>query len=364
MTSSTRPSSTCVRLAALGTTVAVLAATCGVLEGAARFAEQRLGAFLWRQQDYLRLFDPANYVGQGRGRLLIYGPSEAREGLLPEAIAPGVPGLVPYQHSQSLGTLEDGLSVLSYIERAYGPSAVPEAILLGITTRFVGDLRTRPSPLQEGIDRYSPHFTVQEGGHPPELVPRSAFGALGARLALLRLQPDRYRRGLYGIARSAAIAVDPSWEARLDVGPVSVSKHLEGKLASEADIRKWLATPGNHWDLVHGWDPAQHRDRVTREFSLLTDYTRRHDIALYVVNLPELSWNRELYEPGRYEAYLEIVRSALGDRPFLDLRTFLADDDFFDDAHPVWRAAVRVSERVAAFIDEHRTQPARSRERP
>ena len=356
MTSSTRPSSRRARLAVLATVAVVLIATHAVLEGVARFAEQRLGAFLWRQQDYFRLFNPENYVARGPGRLLIYGPSEAREGLFPEAIAPGMPGLVPFQHAQSIGTLEDGLVVLSYIERAYGRSAVPDAILLGITTRFIGDLRTRPSPLQEGIDRYSPHFTVREGTHPPELVPRSAFGALHARLSLLRLQPDRYRRGLYAIARSAAIAVEPSLEGRLDRGPVSVAKYLEGKLASENETRQWLVTPGNHWELVHAWDPARHRERVAREIGLLLDYTKRHQVELYVVNLPELSWNRELYKPGRYEAYLDIVRTALGDTPFLDLRTFLADEDFFDDAHPVWRAGFRVSERVAAFINEHRTR--------
>ena len=87
-------------------------------------------------------------------------------------------------------------------------------------------------------------------------------------------------------------------------------------------------------------------------------------VELYVVNLPELSWNRELYKPGRYEAYLELVKSALGDTPFLDLRTFLADEDFFDDAHPVWPAGFRVSQRVAAFIDEHRTSALAERNRP
>lgn len=356
MTSSTRPSSARARLTVLATVAVMLTGTHLVLEGAARFAEQRLDAFLWRQQDYLRLFNPDNYVGQGRGRLLIYGPSEAREGLFPEAIAPGVPDLEPFQHSQSIGTLEDGLIVLSYIERAYGPSAIPEAMLLGITTRFIGDLRTRPSPLQQGIDRYSPHFKMEAGSSPPALVPRSRLEVLRARVALLTLQPDRYRRGLYAIARHAAISVAPSLEARLDRGPVSASKYLVGKLASEEGIREWLVTPGNHWELVHGWDPDRSRERVTRELGLLLDFTRKHNVALYVVNLPELSWNRDLYQPGRYEAYLDVVKSALGDTPFLDLRTFLPDDEFFDDAHPVWPAGFRVSERVAAFIHEHRSR--------
>jgi hypothetical protein len=40
--------------------------------------------------------------------------------------------------------------------------------------------------------------------------------------------------------------------------------------------------------------------------------------------------------------------------PFLDLRTFLAEDDFYDSSHPKWRAGRRVSERVAQFIEAHR----------
>ena len=78
-----------------------------------------------------------------------------------------------------------------------------------------------------------------------------------------------------------------------------------------------------------------------------------------MVNLPELSWNRVLYQPGRYEAYLDIVGLALGETPFLDLRTFLPDDDFYDSAHPTWDGGMRVSKRVGAFIAE-RLQPKAS----
>ena len=357
MTLSTRRSSLRSRLAVLAVVGLAFVATHVLLESIARFSERHLDAFLWKQQDYLRLFAASNYVGLGRGRLLIYGPSEAREGLLPDVIARGVAGLAPYQHSQSLGTLEDGLFVLSYIERAYGRTAIPDAILLGITTRFIGDLRPRPSPLQEGTNRYSPHFRIVEGSSPPALTPRSWWEAVQADLALLALQPDRYRRGVYAVASRIATRVVPSFaENRWSWVPISPAKYLEGRYASEEGTRRWLVTPGNHWELVHSWDPERDRARVTREIGVLLDYTRRHGIALYVVNLPELSWNRDLYRPGRYEAYLEIVRAALGDTPFLDLRTFLADDDFFDDAHPVWSAGIRVSTRVATFIREHRTR--------
>ena len=85
-------------------------------------------------------------------RLLIYGPSEAREGLLPDEIAREAKGLKPYQNSQSIGTLEDGLIVLRYIEGAYGPRRRSRRDSARGQTRFVGNLRTLSSPLV-GRDR-------------------------------------------------------------------------------------------------------------------------------------------------------------------------------------------------------------------
>lgn len=266
-----------------------------------------------------------------------------------------LPGIKPYQNSQSLGTLEDGLVVLDYIERAYDRAAIPDVLLLGITTRFIADIRAEPSPLFRAINRFSPDFRLDETQHPPALVPESALGAFRARFALLAMQPERYRRGMLAVARNLMIKVAPSlagyqrlWE------PLQPAKYQVGKLGSDAAIKAWLVSPGNYWEAVHEWDPERDRDRVTRELHLLLDYTRRHGVHLYVVNLPELSWNRQLYKPGRYEAYLDVVAKALGTTPFLDLRTAVPDEDFFDDAHTTWPASIRVSKRVAAFIAEHR----------
>ena len=357
MTSSTRDSrnGTRHRLAVLACVGLMFAGVHAALEGAARFSERYLGAYLWKEEDYLRLFSPANHLGRGSNRLLMYGPSEAREGFLAEEIARATPGLEPYQNSQSIGTLEDGLVVLRYIEGAYGRSAVPDVILLGVTTRFIGNLRTRPSPLWDGINKYSPHFKLADDTHPPTLVPRTFVESLKPRLALLRLQPDRYRRGLFAIASRTATRLVPSLSAeRRSWEPIAASKYFVGKYASESAIRKWLVTPGNYWDLVHSWEPDRDRARVTRELQMYRDFSAKYGLELYVVNLPELSWNRDLYKPGRYEAYLGIVKDALGPTPFLDLRTFLPDKLFFDDAHPTWEGAIRVSREVGSFIDAHR----------
>jgi hypothetical protein len=333
-----------------------------VLESIARFSERYLDAYLWKQQDHLRLFSPANHANRGHGRLWIYGPSEAREGLLPEQIACITGGLHPYQNSQSLGTLEDGLLVLEYIERAYGRSAIPDAILMGITPRFIANIRTRRSPLFTGINKYSPHFKVVETDGGPLLVPKTAWESARSQWSLLELQPDRYRRGVFAIFSRIGARAAPSLAADKRLWqPIAPAKYLTGKYASEQSVRKWLKTPGNAWEMVYDWEPQQDRVRVTRQLHRLTNFAARHGIQLYVVNLPELSWTRELYRPGRYEAYLSVVREALGPIPLLDLRTFVADEDFFDDAHPTWDAAIRISARVARFINQHRDNTLHAR---
>ncbi|MEQ1574345.1 MAG: hypothetical protein ABL993_08880 [Vicinamibacterales bacterium] len=333
------------------------------LEATARYAESRLGAYLWKEQDYLRLFSPAYHAGRGAGRLFIYGPSEAREGLLPEEIEHVVPDLKPYQNAQSIGTIEDGLVALNYIELAYGRAAVPDEILVGITTRFIANIRMQRSPLFEGIKKYSPHFTLEEGTHPPTLVPKSTLDATLSRVRLLALQPDRYRRGMVAVGAPLVNHVVPSLSAyeRVLTRP---AKYLTRKIGPESDIRKWLTTPGNYWEAVHTWNPEADRGRITHDLQLLIDYTSRHGIRLYIVNLPEWSPNRDLYLPNRYEAYLDIVTSAIGDTPFLDLRTFLNDDEYYDEAHPTWDGGIRVSRRVAAFIKEHRERPDSTEGRP
>jgi hypothetical protein len=263
--------------------------------------------------------------------------------------------LIPYQNSQSSGTLEDGLVALHYLEGAYGRSAIPDAILLGVTTRFVADLRMTPSPLWTGINRYSPHFRVLFGSHPPDLARRSFLESLRPRARLLRLAPDRYRRGLIAIAVHTAAPFLPwlaserwSWEA------YNPAKYVTGNAPPGPEVREWLATPGNQWALVHGWDPELDRERVTRELKMYREFADRYGSELYVVNLPELSWNRDLYLPGRYEAYLRIVKEALGDTPLLDLRTLLPDDMFYDDCHPTWEGGIRIAREVTPFIESHR----------
>ena len=339
-----------IKLALLGCICLFVVAAHSLLEATARFAEQRLDAYLWKEEDYLRLFLARQSQRAWPPPAVDFGRSEAREALLPEELGRALPGLEPYQNALSQGTLEDALVVLEYIERAYGRSAVPDILLFGITTRFIADIRDESSPLFAGINKYSRQFRLDEAEHPPRLIPRSTLDSYQAAFALLGRQPVRYQSALFAVAAAAAMQVRPNLEADPRFWRhVRAAKYIRGRIAPMEASKKWLVE-SRFWDMIHSWNPE--RDRVTRALRRLRDFRSRHGIQLYMVNLPELSWNRVLYQPGRYEAYLDIVRLALGDTPFLDLRTFLPDDEFYDSSHPTWDGGMRVSKRVGAFIAE------------
>jgi hypothetical protein len=335
-------------LAALGVAFGALLLSHAAFEAIARFAETRLGAYLWKNQDHLRVMESHLHVGRGAGRLSIFGPSEVREGLLPDELHNVLPGVRAYQSAQSLGTLEDTLLTLDYLEQVHGPSALPEHVLVGLTTRFVANLRTNPSPLVESLRKYSP-YDVDTTTSPPTLVPRTLLGALRGRLRLLALEPDRYRRGLAAVVLEPVRLVAPAVSDRLERRLLRPSKYLTGQAFSFDDTVRWLIGDDG-WRMVFAWDPARDRDRVVDQIGRLVQFCRRHGLRLYVVNQPEWSVSRAHYAPGRYETYLSAVQTALGDTPFLDLRTFLADDEFWDTGHPNWPGAIRLSHEVAGFI--------------
>jgi hypothetical protein len=227
---------------------------------------------------------------------------------------------------------------------------MPQMLLLGITPRFIASIREEPSPLYNAINRFSAHFVVEDLEDSPRLVPRTMMSALRARAELLSVQPDRYRRGLFAVAINLASTISPSIQSHRRVwGPLRQAKYLQHRIVPDQTIREWL-TSGD-LATVHAWDPEQHRDRVIRQIGRLREYADRYGTRLYVVNLPEMSWNRELYDARRYASYLSVVRAALGDTPFLDLRTFIPDDEFYDSSHTMWTAGKRVSRRVAEFIE-------------
>lgn len=318
------------------------------LDAVSRHAERNLGAYLWKQDDFLRLFSPAHHDEQGRGRLMIFGPSEAREALLPEELGHRLRHLKPYQGATSWGTLEELLVTLDYLEKAYGTDAIPEVLLIGITPRFIADIRDGSERFFRGIDGYSPHFKVTGDDHPPALVPKSFFDQFTALIRITALQPDRYRRGLFAVL-NARFGSDWSILSSNERAMIRPGKYRE----VPAD-RLWAekAITFDRWRRVHAWNPEETRGIIEREIGLLLGFANRHRVRLYVVNLPEHSVNRERFQPGRYAAYLDITRRAFKKTPFIDLRESLGDTNFYDEAHVTWQGARKVADTVATFITE------------
>lgn len=322
-----------------------------VFGGLAAYAEVHRDAYLWQEQDYLRVLSPTYHEGRGAGRLLIYGPSEARA-LHPESMDLGAVALSAYQNSQVWAVLEDGLIVLDYLESAYGRGGLPDAVVLGLTPRFVGNVRRAPSPLVDGINKYSPHFSVDESQHPPRLVPRSRVQGALAQLRLLSLQPDRYRRGLIALADPITRWVRPDLADRLRFATRPI-RYYGTQLMPLEEVRSTLR--GRDWREARSWDVAADTGRSHDQLVQFRQFLADRGIALYVVNLPEHSWNRELYDPAWYSAYLAHVQRALPGVPFLDLRAFLDNDEFYDEAHATWSGGERLSEKVAAWLCELRS---------
>jgi hypothetical protein len=325
-----------------------------VLEHVARWVETEERGYLWYQEEYLQLFVPTNYVGRGRGRLLLAGPSEAREGFLPERFDARLPGWRAYQNAQSLGALEDLLVTFDYVERAYGAEALPDGLVVGMTPRFLGSLRPVPSPLYDAIDRFSWRYRVDRDASPPRLVPKTPVAALMAWARFLEHQGRRYTAACRGVLRAALRRAGPpglelAERLRLDVGLTPSKYHHQPRRILERTIA-WLDDPQSHWRVIHAWDPVPDRARVLADVGRLRALCERRGIALFVVAFPELSHSLQRYAPGHYEAYLALLREAFADVPRIDLTDLLPDEEFYDASHPTLAGAERITERAAELV--------------
>jgi len=343
-------------IAATGYTLVAGLLSCLALERLARWVEVYQGDYLWREQEYMQILVPDLYVGKGPGRLLLCGSSEAREAFLPDRFGRHLPSLRAYQNSSAHSGLPDLLVMLRYKERVYGTQALPEAMVVGITTRYISNIQSIPmSLLFDGINRFSPHFRIKTNGGQPELIRKTFAESLVSRARLTRMLTFRYRPALYGLMRALLVSLRPElahdFHLRIGLTP----SRFHHRTPWKPEERRTYLEEGN-WRSVHGWDVARDRDRIHRDLAELVDFAARRGIALYVVNLPELSGNRALYQTGVYEAYLREVDKALSRTPFLDLRGFLPDENFYDATHLTLAGSVKVTDRVAQFIAADRAE--------
>ncbi len=348
-------------LAAIGCASAAFVLGHVVLEAASRHAEVELGASLWRGEEHLQLLTPTNWVGRGEGRVLLCGPSIAREAFRVDLIGDELDGLRAFPAAQSWGTLEDCLVMLEYIERAYGPTAIPDHIVLGITPRWACNLGLHLSPTLRHIDRYSPRFRVESTAEGLELVEKNVAESMEARWRFLAHQGTRYSGAILAFARELARTVRPS---------LAEDRRLEDRLdpyrfAHKGPRPYWMVErfvkhPSKLWADVRSWDAREDSEQIRRDIGGLLAFCEEYDISLYAVILPMRSEVRGTFDDELYAAYVSEFRGALGETPFLDLTDFLTDEEFFDSAHPSRAGAVRVSRRVARLIE--RSIAFRSRE--
>lgn len=352
MTSSTVPS----RLRAL-LTLGVIAlfgflVSHLVMERLSRSVEAQ-GAYLWGPEQWLQLFTPTSHVDRGRGRVLLTGASEAREGLLAEYFEEELPGFQAYTYGLSAGLLEDVVLSLEYLEAAYGPTAIPEKIVLGTSFRMVMNYTEWGPPIYQAIDLYSPFFSVDLQADPHRLVPKNVLQSLASRYRFAVHQGARYRRGIHAnihlaLSHRSGKPDQRTWEA-LELLPAENHRNR-----SRDKQQYWDAVrAGKAWYWKLGSiRPSTRENTIRRDFANLLAIAGRHSANVYVVNLPEGPWTELFYEAGNYDEYLRILRDAIGETPFLNLRRFLQQDEFHDWAHPNRAGAVRVSERVVQFLVE------------
>lgn len=317
-----------------------------VLSDLACWAESGPRHYLWRHEEWLQLFTADNYVERGRGRILLTGPSEAREAFLIDRLEEAFPKEEAYQNALSMGTMEDVLLLLEYIEGAYGREAVPDRIVLGVTPRFLFNYPpVERTPLAIAIDRYSPFFRVDHRADRVRLAPRTSI--LRAFVADLRFsfkQGRRYRSGLEALALELI---------RRTPLPVSGDR-LETKLKPY----KYHHLPPLSKDHYRahftrnrfGYTVDEKRAEVRADAERLRALCRRNGVRLYVVILPSGPWLDDHYEPGFQPAFLELTRRAYGEERILDLTRLLGPHEFYDHTHCTKKGAERITRRVVRMI--------------
>jgi hypothetical protein len=362
-------------LAVVGTYVLAVAS----LGALARHVESTQDVYPYKNEDWLRYLLPTLYADQGKPRLLITGPSTARENLVVEVFADSFPDHEVVQGGLSVGTLSDVLLSLDYLRLVYGPESLPEVLVLGISTRFIADIPVE-RPFEIGLDRYSPHYRVEGAGTAgPRLVEKSPLeGLVGRFRFLIHKQAPRYQVAVSALARplipsalseasSARDAPGQPLGSRIrqlvfgrDVSETGldgliadlISPYKYRKMApwTREELVAWLDYPDTWWKDVHAWDPDEDRRAVVGRLERLLDVVRSHQIELYVVNLPEREVSRRRYDERSYSRYLELVRTTLGDTAFLDLRDALPDDEFHDLEHATLEGSLRVTNDAIAFV--------------
>jgi hypothetical protein len=343
----------------------------------------------------MRLLLPTVHGRAEKGALLL-GPSAIGEDFLYEDLERQW-GMSVRSGSLSMGTVDDCYLFLSYIERAYGPQALPRRLVLGMQPRVLANLprlfgsKTNPKAfvfLISFIDRYSTRFRAQMGELGTELVAKTAPEKAVAwlRFYLTKQQP-RYRAGVLALIEHS---LDPDvlkvgfqqdipdfsenirWPlTRLnirttisfvrDVGPARATRlwlrayrtayhGMFVERVSDAEIREIVA----HDEMAFAWHPRDEEAMVSMQLDRLARLVERNGIELIVVHLPEYSAVRAGYDPDKFAAYREVLEQRLPTARFVDLWSTIPDELFFDEVHLKYEGARRATNLLVAALERQK----------
>lgn len=356
-------------------------------------AEQELGAFPFKEEDYLRYLLPSQFVRRDRPRIMLLGPSTVRENMLYEQFEAAFPAYIVYQGGITLGTLDDVNLALEYVERVYGREALPEIIVLGVAPRFIANIPD-DRPFNDGIDHYSPYLKTVRMNPAVELVPKGLFESLFARARFfVYKKPEEIQTTLFAVLNDWMVrqsAINPGREhsglgrafqeywGRIFKRPAMkrLIVHMLFKQANTLDVFKvlaWKSSPykyrlsaprdpeemiewANHekswWREVYSWNPKATEKKTLQSLRRFRKFLDTHHIKLLVVNMPERDVSRTMFNDENYGNYIALVKNSFGEGRFLDLREFLRPDEFFDFEHSVYSGSLRFTREVIRRLNQ------------
>lgn len=361
-----------------------------VLKSVTVLAEQELGAFPFKSEDWLRYLVSSQFEGQDRETIMLTGPSTVRENLLYEQFESAFPDYSIFQGGISLGVLEDVNTALYYIEKVHGNEALPAIIVLGISPRFIANIPDE-RPFNGGIDRYSPHLKTVQGEAGVELAPKSLRESVIARLRFnYYKEPERMRVAFlavlnYWLSGDVLNTGTGQLSAKFDRLDQWFKQPLGKQLVNGTRFRRameydfsavlaWLISPYKYrldpaveaetlvewanaedswWKQVYSWDPQTTRDETRAVLVRTRDFAATHDIRLLVVNLPERDISRRKFDAANYRRYLELVSDVVGADNFVDLREYLQGDEFYDLEHTVYPGSLRLTNKVIEILRDY-----------
>ena len=353
----------------------------------ANWTEQRLDAFPFMQEDWLRYQVPARFEPAANKTIMLTGPSTVRENLLYEEFKKVFPDYKVIQGGISLGTIEDVNLSLEFIEKAYGEDALPDILVMGISPRFIANIPD-DRPFAEAIERYSQYTVVTDGLSGPELSPKPLLESLASKARFYKSkQPERFRIAFFALLnywvngdgtaqeesalkqlantlfRSSVVRrlLENTQFARAldyefsDVLAWTVSPYkyrLDSPMPMESML-DWMNGADSWWRTVHAWDPLANAGQLQARLRRLSEFTKSHAIRLFVINMPERDISRERYDNENYQAYLQIVKEAFADGVFVNMQEYLQSDEFYDLEHTVYPGSQHLTAEVLRVVESN-----------